>query len=629
MRVRTVALLGLVALVGVGATTQVPGPVYKEDTRFPLVGLFTGVSYPMMNGAREDAKVFVAWGGPNREWITSWDLQTGELKSQKHVLRMSERLQVPELSPSGKYFFQPSVDKASGATIITYLDSQTGQTGKTASFDRANPALTKIPGSTQDERFLVGKYALAGLLSGGKPQGWPQKGLPAFRGSPTSLPEDGRYAVATDPMFTRLYLVDVDKFKVTMDMPLPPLGEYVNQALLADISADGRSLALRMAGNVLGIVDVPGKKVVKELKGHSDEIVRFRISRDGAKAVSIGKDRAAKFWDAKSGAELASHRTEEATRLGHSQDVFWIQERDGTVRTYTAGGALVGRTRTQLSHRAAISRSGEYGVDVVERGSDASLAFWKLNPPRLLGEHALDRGPEAVWISPDGRYAFSRRGADLWVFNVPEDKEVWSGKTAKGMALGLLPDAKGVVLLDGAVLSAVAFGSSEPIWRQELKSKQRPRGFNFCGKYLAFAADLPVVIDLSTGEPMPNAKYPASMPGLEEVFVSDDGRTVVTLQPGSREVSWWSSEGELTKTCTLDPAARFQSGRSFSLAPDGSRAFISVPERILTVTPDGTVATYQPFVKECPNNFQVFGEMAALFGSDYTLLLRCGSGKSR
>jgi hypothetical protein len=620
---------GLVLLGVCAATNQVPGPVFKEDPRFPLRAVFMGIDHPNFNGARDDAKVFVAWGGPNREWLTSWDLQTGELKSQRQVLRMADRLQVPQLSPSGKYYFQPSVDK-SGTKTITYLDSQTGQPGKTATFNLTSPPVAKVNGSSQDERSLLIEHGGGPTLSGGRFQPAPPKGLPQFRGL-LLVANDFRYAVASDEKLSRLYLVDIDKGKLALDMPLPPLGEYADQPLRSDLSDDGKTLLLRTAGHALSVIDVSGKKVSKSLSGHGDEITSFRLAHDGARAFSIAKDNTLRFWDAKAGTELAKHPMSWSSRLGLSQELVWTQA-SGAVRSFTSAGAPVGRLRTIPSSRAILSASGDYMADVVQDGRDAVFTLWKMDPPTLIGEHSLDVAPEAVWISPDGHFAMTRRGADHWVIDVRENKEVWAGKTSGGQALGLLPEAKGFVQVNGAVIQAVPFGPGAPLWKHDFGSRRRtPQAFRFCGggRLLSIVLDIPVVIDLATGAATLGSRFPTPIPGLTDAFVSDDAKTVVTLQPERREVSWWNAEGDLTKTCTIEPGTPFGGGENFSISPEASRAYVALRDRLLIVTPDGTVSNYSPFAQNYWSPIRLFGESVLLQNGDSALLLKSSPVKGR
>jgi WD40 repeat protein/serine/threonine protein kinase len=70
------------------------------------------------------------------------------------------------------------------------------------------------------------------------------------------------------------------------------------------LSADGRTVAVCEAANVVRLYDVAKNKEMLALRGHTNTIQGVAFSPDGGRLVTSGWDRTIKLWDAKTGEEI-------------------------------------------------------------------------------------------------------------------------------------------------------------------------------------------------------------------------------------------------------------------------------------------------------------------------------------
>ena len=100
-------------------------------------------------------------------------------------------------------------------------------------------------------------------------------------------------------------------------------------------SPDGRQLLSAGTGRVVQLWDIESSKLVRELRGHTDDIFAAIFHPDGQRIVSAGRDRMIRVWD-------AAHGDEMARLLGHTYYVFSLSfSPDGTTLASGSGDFTV------------------------------------------------------------------------------------------------------------------------------------------------------------------------------------------------------------------------------------------------------------------------------------------------
>ena len=197
-----------------------------------------------------------------------------------------------------------------------------------------------------------------------------------------ALSPNGELVAVAGPDVTRIVRVSTGGTVATIGQALTAVAFSPDNSRLVGGSADGQLVIRGLSG--------PRDRIV--LDGHTQAVSDVEVSSDGALVVTSGTDRAARIWDAVTGAEIAVLR-------GHT----------GALRA-----AAFGQGRT-----------------VVTAADDGTARFWEAPVTTVLAGH-VDR-ITAVAVTPDGsrvatasfaegsvRLWNARTGAQLARFDVPD-----------------------------------------------------------------------------------------------------------------------------------------------------------------------------------------------------------------
>lgn len=149
----------------------------------------------------------------------------------------------------------------------------------------------------------------------------------------------------------------------------------------AEISPDGRRLALAiMDGSVL-LLAMPERKPVQVMRGHSDSIVDMAFSPDGTLLATAGRDSTGRVWNVETGQERLNLTCESRVRAANfspdgklvafsaSKPALWNLASDQRVESpgrlvsasgFLPDGSLVGFTEGSKEVAAWNPASGEY-----------------------------------------------------------------------------------------------------------------------------------------------------------------------------------------------------------------------------------------------------------------------------
>ena len=194
-------------------------------------------------------------------------------------------------------------------------------------------------------------------------------------------------------------------------------------------SPQGDLLAVASYNSEIRVHDAESGRLMKTLKGHTDEVLSLAFSNDGASLVSGGKDHTVRIWDVKAGELLSTFHGHDApvrsVDFSPAGDSVASCSDDGTVRMWLAAS----KTEVNQGIAAPIERADYY----------AALANWekayqilsqamKSNPPspELLiargnlyirqenSAAAIADYTQAIQLRPEDGMLFKQR-ADLHV----------------------------------------------------------------------------------------------------------------------------------------------------------------------------------------------------------------------
>jgi WD40 repeat protein/Tfp pilus assembly protein PilF len=189
------------------------------------------------------------------------------------------------------------------------------------------------------------------------------------------------------------------------------------------------------------------------LRGHTDRVVSVVVSPDGTHIVTGSRDKTARVWDAKTGAELAvlAGHTSDVTSLTMSHDGYRIVtgSRDNTARIWDAHtfrelAVLKGHTNDVTS--VTVSPDGAY---VITDSDDNTAQVWAA---KTGAELAVLKGHSdsvtSVTVSPDGRRIVTGsrdNTARIWDAHTFGELAVLKGHTEAITVVTVSPDGRRIV----------------------------------------------------------------------------------------------------------------------------------------------------------------------------------------
>lgn len=216
----------------------------------------------------------------------------------------------------------------------------------------------------------------------------------------TPVSADGRYFAA--PGSDKKLLI----YETATLTPHADLG--AQSGLSADLSHDGRSLATASFDGLVRVWDIPDRRQVHALKGHSARVDGVAWLKASGRVVSVG-DSTLRVWNAATGAseKVITVPKSPFRLLAHPDGSrVFVSCGDGAVRVYDAGTWTEAGSMTcgGSIQEMAISRDGKRLAVFAGRNIELwdTKTFQRRN--ELRGHEAAGYG---VGFSPDGRYLVS------------------------------------------------------------------------------------------------------------------------------------------------------------------------------------------------------------------------------
>lgn len=155
---------------------------------------------------------------------------------------------------------------------------------------------------------------------------------------------------------------------------------YVQNVVNAVAITPDRKYTIYGSDNNLIVMDIPSRKRIHELKGHTNLVTAVAVTLDGKYAISASKDHTLKIWNIQTGEML--HTLEGHTDFVNAVSLF----PDGT---------------------KAISAS-----------ADKTLIVWNLLNGTIIKSLQHNGDPKAVSVTSDGKTAVSCSSNKLYVWNI-------------------------------------------------------------------------------------------------------------------------------------------------------------------------------------------------------------------
>ncbi|MFG3254856.1 protein kinase [Streptomyces sp. NPDC048172] len=213
---------------------------------------------------------------------------------------------------------------------------------------------------------------------------------------------------------------------------------FVPSTTEVHISADGRTGVECAYGREVTVRDLRRGTVLRELAGHTENVLRVRLSPDGTLALSTGRDGTVRLWRTGTGECLRVLELDlgpgATGRDRHGPDADWLRfTADGAhaliggvaqgiarwdlstgARTPTGIGPAVpdaGRT----SERAHLTDDGGF---LARATPDGTVRVWDVASGRRLRTVRTEGYPGALCLSPDGRLLLTAHGGTLRLRNL-------------------------------------------------------------------------------------------------------------------------------------------------------------------------------------------------------------------
>jgi len=215
-------------------------------------------------------------------------------------------------------------------------------------------------------------------------------------------------------------------YDVRTGQRLAEVGDETDAVLAADLSADGRLVALGGSGRVVKVYDVATGKEVYRIRKHTDWITAVAFSPDGAVLATGDRAGGVHLWEARTGAvalSLSEHkdaihglewRSDGRLLASASEDgslILW-DAKDGWPAVTVSGGHS-----TRVGSR---ERNGVLAVAWLEEGRfatvgrDRRVRFWGAGGEALGVSEAMDTLPTRVRALGGGVCFGDERGRIFW-----------------------------------------------------------------------------------------------------------------------------------------------------------------------------------------------------------------------
>ncbi|GAA2070125.1 hypothetical protein GCM10009801_20620 [Streptomyces albiaxialis] len=200
------------------------------------------------------------------------------------------------------------------------------------------------------------------------------------------------------------------------------------------LSEDGTTAVECTFGKEVAVRDVRRGTVLRKLAGHTAEVLRVRLSPDGALALSAGRDGTVRLWRTGTGECLRVLRLDRTGREHHARDADWLRftadgahalvgdAARGIVRWDLDTGAHaptgIGPGHLDTGHPVALDHLTGDGASLARAVPDGTVRVWDVASGRRLRTVRTEGYPGALCLSPDGRHLLTAHRGTLRLRNL-------------------------------------------------------------------------------------------------------------------------------------------------------------------------------------------------------------------
>jgi hypothetical protein len=202
-------------------------------------------------------------------------------------------------------------------------------------------------------------------------------------------------------------------FDVRSGKRLSTLGDERDIVLAADLSPDGKLVALGGPGKIVKVYSVADGKLVYQLTKHTDWITAIEFSPDGARLTTADRSGGIRLWETATGAnagELAEHK-DSVTALSWRGDsrLLVSASEDGEIVIWNAGDGFPLATVAKAHGAGKGVLSVQFTNDgrLVSVGRDATIRLWTADGKPKGATPPSEALLTKVTASADGKLAIA------------------------------------------------------------------------------------------------------------------------------------------------------------------------------------------------------------------------------
>jgi WD40 repeat protein len=214
-------------------------------------------------------------------------------------------------------------------------------------------------------------------------------------------------------------------FDVRSGKRIATVGNERDIVLAADLSADGKLVALGGPEKIVKVFSVADGKEVYRLKRHTDWITAIEFSPDGGKLATADRSGAIYLWEAASGGvagALAEHK-DSVTSVSWRGDGMLLASgsEDGQIIVWNIGDGFPVATIAKAHVKGVLSVQFASDGRIASVGRDSTIRIWSADGKPQGASPAQDALLTKVAVSPDGKLTIAGDYQGRVAF--------WDGKT--------------------------------------------------------------------------------------------------------------------------------------------------------------------------------------------------------